>query len=91
MPAITSSAVAAKDKKVMQGHTIKFSGKEYSGKGGRGDLLLKNKPEPFAYIQLNPKANSKKRRGESVKVFEQVMRPKNRGSSIGGLKIKTRK
>ena len=68
-------------KNQVQSHSIKFSGSEYSGKYGKGDLLIKNKPEPFAYIQLNPKATSKKRRGQTVKVFEQVMNQKG-GSSI---------
>jgi len=92
--AVTRPYVTSRDKEEkpsIQSHIIKFSGKEYSGKGGRGDLLLKNKPDPFAYIQLNPKANSKKRRNKSVKVFEQVMRPNKSGTSISGLKIKTHK
>ena len=55
-------------------HTIKYSGDEYTSKKGKGDKLVKGKYDPFAYIQLNPKATSKKQRKDAVKIFEQVMK-----------------
>jgi len=57
-------------------HVIKFSGEEYANKGGKGDKLLQGKYEPFAYIQLNPKAISKKKRKDNLEVFENLMKKK---------------
>ncbi len=37
------------------GHIIKYSGDEYKSKKGKGDVLIKGKADPFAYIQLNHK------------------------------------
>lgn len=62
--------------KTKKTHVVKFSGEEYAGKGGKGDKLLKGKYEPFAYIQLNPKAISKKKRKDNLEVFENLMKKK---------------
>lgn len=56
-------------------HFLKFSGDEYQNKAGKGDKLLQGKYDPFAYIQLNPKATSIKTRKENLKLFENVMHP----------------
>ena len=57
-----------------ESHVIKFSGEEYKNKSAKGDKIISGKYEPFAYIQLNPKATSKKNRKEAVEVFEKVMK-----------------
>ncbi len=59
-------------------HIVKFSGDEYKNKAGKGDKLMSGKYEPFAYIQLNPKTTSHKRRTESLKLFEGVMHPEKK-------------
>ena len=57
-------------------HIVKFSGEEYQSRGGKGDKLLQGKYEPFAYIQLNPKAISKKTRKDNIEIFEKLMKKK---------------
>lgn len=69
------------------GHIIKYSGEEYKSKRGKGDVLLKGKAEPFAYIQLNPKTTSRKNRKEGLKTFKNMME-KPTGSLMSGLKIR---
>ena len=62
------------NKNTKNSHSIKFSGEEYTSKGGKGDKLIKGKYDPFAYIQLNPKATSKKQRKDALAVFEKIMK-----------------
>ncbi len=62
--------------KPKKSHVIKFSGEEYANKGGKGDKLIQGKYEPFAYIQLNPKAISKKKKKDNLEVFENLMKKK---------------
>jgi hypothetical protein len=57
-----------------ESHVVKFSGEEYKNKSGKGDKIISGKYEPFAYIQLNPKATSKKNRKNALEVFEKVMK-----------------
>lgn len=61
-----------------ESHVLKFSGEEYQNKAGKGDKIIQGKYEPFAYIQLNPKATSKKNRREALDVFEKVMKKKKK-------------
>lgn len=68
------------------GHIIKYSGEEYKSKRGKGDVLLKGKADPFAYIQLNPKTTSKKNRKDGLKTFKNMME-KSKGTMMSGLKI----
>ena len=68
------------------GHIVKYSGEEYKSKKGKGDILIKGKADPFAYIQLNPKTTSKKNRKDGLKTFKSMM-DKPKGSLMGGLKI----
>lgn len=67
---------SARPEKSKKTHVVKFSGEEYANKGGKGDKLLQGKYEPFAYIQLNPKAISKKKRKDNLEVFENLMKKK---------------
>lgn len=62
--------------KLKKSHVVKFSGEEYANKGAKGDKLIQGKYEPFAYIQLNPKAISKKKRKDNLEVFENLMKKK---------------
>jgi hypothetical protein len=59
-------------------HILKFSGDEYKNKVGKGDKLVSGKYEPFAYIQLNPKTTSQRRRTDALKLFEGVMHPEKK-------------
>ncbi len=61
-------------------HIVKFSGDEYKNKSGKGDKLVSGKYEPFAYIQLNPKTTSHKRRDDTVKLFEGIMHPQKKSN-----------
>jgi ribosomal RNA-processing protein 12 len=63
-------------KKVKNTHIVKFTGDEYKNKSGKGDNLLQGKYEPFAYIQLNPKAISKKKKKDNIEIFEKIMQKK---------------
>ena len=63
-------------KKVKNNHIVKFSGAEYKNKEGKGDNIIQGKYEPFAYIQLNPKAISKKKKKDNIEVFEKLMQKK---------------
>ena len=67
-----------KSGEVKKSHFVKFTGEEYKSSKGKGDLLLKGKYEPFAYIQLNPKAALDKNNKDNLKVFENVMRGKKK-------------
>ena len=58
-------------------HFVKFSGDEYKSSQGKGDKLVKGKFDPFAYIQLNPKAAIDRNNKSNIKVFEKIMRNKN--------------
>lgn len=59
-------------------HHVKFSGEEYKNKKAKGDKLIQGKYEPFAYIQLNPKSTNKKKRTDTMKVFENIMNTHNK-------------
>jgi ribosomal RNA-processing protein 12 len=72
------------------GHIIKYSGDEYKSKKGKGDILVKGKADPFAYIQLNPKTTSRKNRKDGLNTFKSIME-KPKGSLMGGLKINKQK
>jgi hypothetical protein len=61
--------------RVKNSHVVKFSGDEYKNKAGKGDKLLQGKYEPFAYIQLNPKTVSKRKRNDTLKIFSNIMHP----------------
>lgn len=50
-------------------HQIKESGSSYKPARAQGDLRIKNKPEPHAFIQLNPKALNKRYKQKADKVF----------------------
>jgi len=64
--------------KTKETHIVKFSGDEYKNKSGKGDKLVSGKYEPFAYIQLNPKTTSFKRRTDTVKLFQGIMHPEKK-------------
>jgi len=63
-------------KKNKNTHIVKFSGDEYKNKSGKGDNIIQGKYEPFAYIQLNPKAISKKKKKDNIEIFENIMQKK---------------
>ena len=56
-------------------HFIKFSGDEYKS-SGKGDKLVKGKYEPFAYLQLNPKAAIKNDDRSNITMFNKIMNNK---------------
>lgn len=67
-----------KNKGKPMGHYVKYSGDEYKNKRAKGDKILQGKYEPFAYIQLNPKAVSNKGKKANLKVFEEIMKNDNK-------------
>lgn len=67
-----------KSRKIKDSHFVKFSGEEYKNKSGKGDKLLQGKYDPFTYIQLNPKSTSKKNRGDTLKMFKNLMHPSDK-------------
>ncbi len=69
-------------------HIIKESGETFKNKkkDTRGDLLLKGKPNPYAFIQLNPKVLNKRHRNVAGKAFETVLGKKSNERGEGMLK-----
>ena len=65
-------------------HQVKESGSSYKAARAKGDLRIKNKPEPHAFIQLNPKALNKRYKQKADKVFENFFEKKEGG--LKGLK-----
>ena len=49
-------------------------------------MKLKNKPDPYAFVQFNPIALSRKLRNKATKTFEVLMKKKKKGS-FKGIKI----
>ena len=72
---ISHSKYKTELKKSKESHFVKFTGDEYKNKSGKGDKIISGKYEPFAYIQLNPKTTSYKRRDDTVKLFQNIMHP----------------
>jgi ribosomal RNA-processing protein 12 len=48
---------------------LPHSGKQYSAKKAKGDMLRPGKLEPYAYIPLQPKFLNKRKKAQSVKQF----------------------
>lgn len=53
-------------------------------------MMLKNRPDPHAFIQLNPLALTKKLRDKAAQTFELFMKKKTTGA-LRGLKIQGKK
>jgi hypothetical protein len=64
---------------------VRESGSSYLGKNN-SDVMLKNRPDPHAFVQLNPMALSKKLRDKAASTFELLMKKKTSGA-LRGLKI----
>ncbi|CAD8128275.1 unnamed protein product [Paramecium sonneborni] len=59
-------------------HIIKESGSTFKSKQkAGGDVTVKGRPEPFAFIQLNPKALNKRFKNQANKAFEEVFQKKS--------------
>lgn len=65
-------------------HQVKESGETYRTKRAGGDLQLKDKPEPYAFIQFNSKALNKRFKKRAEKVFDTLFEKKEGG--LRGLK-----
>ena len=52
----------------------------------RSDVNIKNRPNPFAFVQFNPVALSKRLRQKASKTFDMLMKKKKKGT-LKGLKI----
>ncbi|EGR30041.1 pre-rRNA processing protein, putative [Ichthyophthirius multifiliis] len=69
-------------------HNIKESGDTYKAKGDTGgDVIKKGKPDPYAFIQLNPKALNKRHQKKAFKAFDMIMN-KNTQQLQGSKKVK---
>ena len=51
-------------------HQVKESGETFRTNRAGGDLKLKDKPEPYAFIQLNSKGLNKRFKKRAEKVFD---------------------
>lgn len=51
---------------------VKESGNTFKAKNAQGDIKVHGKPDPYAFIQLNPKALNKRFTRRSEKSFSQV-------------------
>lgn len=69
-------------------HIIKESGETFKPKGAmtKGDLMLPGKPNPYAFIQLNPKVLNKRHRNAAGKAFDMVLGKKKEEGLLKGLK-----
>uniref|UniRef100_A0A7S3FY61 RRP12-like protein n=1 Tax=Strombidium rassoulzadegani TaxID=1082188 RepID=A0A7S3FY61_9SPIT len=88
--------VARKSLRVSQGgdkrgHVEKFSGDVYKSAKGKGDVIKAGKPEPFSYIQLNPRVLNKRKKQDAIKSFSKVVtfgkKQDKRKGGLDGLKI----
>ena len=52
---------------------VKESGESFRSTHAFGDVQKIGKPDPYAFIQLNPKALNKRFQKKSVHAFEQVI------------------
>lgn len=70
-------------------HVFKESGGSYRPHDSvtGGDVKVKGKPEPYAFVQLNPKALNKRYRNKASRAFEMIMNKKTSGG-LKGLKQK---
>lgn len=50
-------------------HQVKESGSSFKAARAGGDVRVKNKPEPYSFIQLNSKALNRRYRHKAEKVF----------------------
>ncbi|KAL0280180.1 UNVERIFIED_CONTAM: hypothetical protein PYX00_001552 [Menopon gallinae] len=66
------------------------TGKEYRAKKARGDVKLKGKPDPYAYIPLSRKLLNKRKRQKSSAQFKGVVQAALKGARKGS-KAKMRK
>lgn len=72
------------------GHLVKESGETFRNKElkAQGDLLIPGKPNPYAFIQLNPQVLNKRKRNLAGKAFEKVLGKKHEEGALKGLKSK---
>ncbi|KAL4431808.1 hypothetical protein ABPG74_015248 [Tetrahymena malaccensis] len=90
---ITSRKLTQKrtDNKNSLVHNIKESGDTFKAKGETGgDVVRKGKPDPYAFIQLNPKALNKRHQKRASKAFDVIMNKKEDGA-LKGLKTSNKK
>ena len=50
-------------------HQVKEDGSTFRAKNAKGDIKKQGKPDPYAFIQLNPKALNKRFTRRSEKSF----------------------
>ena len=65
---------------------MKESGSQYKAKEGGGDIILKNRPLPYSFIQLNPKAMNKRYRKRAEKQLRKFVIQEKQIGSLAGLK-----
>eukprot|EP00742_Colponemidia_sp_Colp-10_P007043 GILJ01007559.1.p1 GENE.GILJ01007559.1~~GILJ01007559.1.p1 ORF type:complete len:1269 (-),score=253.53 GILJ01007559.1:82-3888(-) len=86
-----------KQKRKTEGHNVRVSGEEYRSHKAAGDVKKQGRPDPFAYIQLNPKMLNKRKRLKAVRSFETVLHkssakaPAGTGTGTANAKKKARK
>lgn len=63
-------------------------GSEYKAKKAGGDIKIKNKPDPFAYIPFNPAKLNKRKKAKLQGEFKGVVKAVQRGVQKGTKKLK---
>ena len=69
-------------------HNIKESGSVYQGAYGNGDVILKNRPLPYSFIQLNPKAMNKRFKKRAQKELTSFMVQEKKSGGLSGMRQK---
>jgi len=68
------------------------TGAEYRAKKAQGDVKLKGKPDPYAYMPLSRKMLNRRKRQKQAKQFKTIVKSAKKGARIGSkLKSKARK
>ncbi|GAU93128.1 hypothetical protein RvY_05114 [Ramazzottius varieornatus] len=60
-----------------------ITGVEYRAKKAGGDVKLKGRPDPYAYIPLDPKYTNKRKRAKLTGQFKGIVKGARKGSSKG--------
>jgi ribosomal RNA-processing protein 12 len=62
------------------------TGKEYKATKAGGDMKRKGKPDPYAYVPLNPQSLNKRKRAKLSGQFKNIIKAAKRGAESGANK-----
>jgi hypothetical protein len=72
-------------------HFAGHSGEEYRSPKAAGDMKRAGRPDPYAYLPLNPRMLNKRRRLHAYKQFENVIKAAKKGAKAKTVKRKSSK